>query len=95
MKDLLIESLDHLSTLCLTDSDTYRDYSDKELVNATVVFSHFLFGEVYKKNLGMDQAAHMAKAEESGRDIRDLIQKLTGKDMHILVKQVYHIEESK
>ena len=79
-------SADYLADLCLENAEAYHQYDDKDLVNATAIFAHFLMDILYTTNLDLPLNKKMELAETTGLAIRELILASTGKDMHQLVK---------
>jgi len=77
--------LDKLSNLCL-EEDTYQKYSDDDLMNATLVFSHILLDIIYSESQHLSFTKQVKLAEKTGEAIRYLILSCTGKDMHKIAK---------
>ena len=77
-------SSEYLANLCLEDEEDHA-YTDKDLINATFIFSHFLGDIVRQSNQDIPQERRKQLAE-TGKAIRELIKVSTGKDMHVLVK---------
>jgi len=76
-------SIENLSNLCAESRDVYFKYTDKDLFNATYIFTHIFLAKMYdyhKNNLSQKYLKEIAK--ESGEAIRQLILTFTGKDMH-------------
>lgn len=90
MKPQIQTSLEYLATLCLENSETHHEYSDKDLENATTIFAHVLFDVVYTENRKeLTDKGMIAIAENTGNMVRELIRVATGKDMHDIVKNNY------
>lgn len=85
MKETIQTSAEYLSNLCL-EEDTHQAYTDKDLENATIIFSHILFDVVYSENKGISKEGMSELAETPGKAIRELIRASTGKDMWDIVK---------
>ncbi len=75
-----------LATICLQDHGNYNAYSDKDLENGTLIFSHFLMDVVYTSNKNLTEEKMLELAETTGKAIRELILAATGKDMHEIAK---------
>lgn len=87
MKEELQNKVKLLAFDCLSNYDTHREYSDKDLENATIVFMHFFMDVMYTQNKHLGEKAMLLLAETTGKAIRELILQSTGKDMHDIVKQ--------
>lgn len=88
-KEKIQTSAGYLADLCLEDHETYHNYNDEGLVNATLVFSHFLMDHIYAKSQHLPLKKQEELAQTVGEAIRELIKASTGKDMHNLVKKLY------
>ncbi len=86
MKENIQLTVDDLATLCL-DSPEYHGYEDFDLMNAVLVFSHFLMDSVYKNNQHLSLTKQCELAETTGKAVRELILASTGKDTHKLFKK--------
>ena len=87
MKEKIQTPAEYLANLCLENGEIYHNYDDQDLLNATLIFSHFLMDVIYtenKKNLPLPKMEELA--ETTGKAIRELIKVATGKDMHVIVK---------
>ena len=83
MKEQIQTSTEYLANLCLENGDKHHNYNDTDLLNSTLIFSHFLMDVIYtenKKNLSFPKMEELA--ETTGKAIRELIKVATGKDMH-------------
>jgi len=81
------ESAEYLDNRCLESAGTYFCYSDKDLENATLIFSHILFDVVFSENRNLKIGKQMELAETVGKAIRQLVLDSTGKDLLEIVKQ--------
>jgi ATP-dependent RNA circularization protein (DNA/RNA ligase family) len=87
MKEQLQKGAKYLADLCLEFSQTYHGYTDKDLQNATLIFSHFLFDVIFRENQHLPLGKKMELAETTGKAIRELIKTTCDKDMHEIVKR--------
>lgn len=88
MKNKLSTLLEHLANECLLSPTSPKGYTDKELMNATLVFSHFLTDIIWSENQDISRKARAELAENVGKAIRELILVATGKDMHEVVRNL-------
>ena len=88
MKKLIKASLDHLAGWTLEQPQEYQEYSDEDLLNATLIFSHVLIDKVFETNQKLSQKELENLALTTGEAIRELIRSATGLDMHKVTKQV-------
>lgn len=86
MENTIENLLECLVDACLDNADEYQGYTDKELVGATMVFSHFLLDATFKENKKLSEEDMLELADTTGKAIREIILSTTGKDMHELVK---------
>jgi len=86
-KTLTKVSADYLASLCLENPE-YQVYEDKDLINATTIFSHFLIDMIWTTNQKLSQSKREKLAETTGKEIRKLILKATGKDTHKMIKNL-------
>lgn len=84
-KQELQTALDHLADLCLENEGPHF-YENKDLVNATLVFTHFLMDHIWQANVDMTNEGREKVALRTGEAIRELIKASTDKDMHELIK---------
>lgn len=77
---------EYLANRCLENSDEYHNYSHLDLMNATMIFSHYLIDMIWKTNQEMRQEKREELAKTVGEAIRELIISSTGVDMHEVVK---------
>lgn len=85
MKDKIQTSVESLANLCLENDEVHHAYTDKDLLNATLVFSHFLLDAAYSSNVDeLSKKGMVALAETTGSMLRELIRVSTGLDMHEL-----------
>jgi len=87
MKDQIQTSAEYLADLCLAQEE-YQVYTDRDLFNATLIFSHFLIDVIWSTNLDLPQEKKLSLAETTGEAIRELIKSSTGKDMHDVAKSL-------
>jgi hypothetical protein len=76
-----------LANKCLEHSEVYHKYTDEDLLNATLIFSHFFMDVLYTTNQNITFEKQQELAEEAGKAIRELIKMFTSKDMHLIAKQ--------
>ena len=81
-------SLEYLAGLCLEVPQEFQNYTDEDLLNATLIFSHFLLDAIWKTNQDMKQKKREELADYTGKAIRELIKTATGKDMRKVTKEV-------
>lgn len=86
MKHTISYQAEELANLCLLSSEKYHEYSDEDLVNASLIFTHIFMDHIYSSNQHLDPGSLMELAETSGKALRELIGVATGKDMHELVR---------
>ena len=77
-----------LADLCISEADNYHNYTEEDLFNATLIFSHFIMDVSYTNNVNLLDKEKMDKAEKIGKAIRELIQEATGKDMHVIADKI-------
>lgn len=88
MKEHIQQSIDNLADHCLADAEVYHGYTDRDMLNATLVFSHFFMDKIYEYHKGkLTQEGMERLAEEAGKSLRQTVQLFTGLDMHVLAKQ--------
>lgn len=89
MKENIQTSLDYLADLCLEDNGNFREYTDENLLNATLIFNTILLDLTYqyqKPKLSEEQT--LVIVEELGKNLRQHILLATGKDTHKLVRNL-------
>ena len=86
-KNEITVSANYLADRCLEAAETYHAYSDKDLENATIIFSHFLMDVMWRTNqhLSIEKRGELAKT--TGTAIRELIRATTSLDMHEVVRR--------
>ena len=89
MKEKIQTSLEYLANLTLEDHENHREYTDKDLVNATQIFSGVLMDVIYTNAQHLSRGKQLELAENAGTAIRELIRATTDKDMHQVIKEVY------
>lgn len=75
-----------LADMCL-EKEGPHDYNDKDLMNASLIFIHFLMDHIWQTNQDMTHEGREKVVHTTGLAIRELIQASTGKDMHELAKK--------
>lgn len=80
-------SLEYLSDLCL-EEDTHQKYNDRDLFNATQIFSHILNDVMFSENQNLPKEKMLELAETVGKAIRQLILDTTDKDMHKIANEL-------
>lgn len=91
-KELIKKSVqDSLEELCNKTLyiNTHQKYSDRDLFNATHIFSHVVLDVLFtenKDNLSKEDMEEVATL--TGKMIRELILTCSGKDMHIIAKNL-------
>jgi len=88
-KQMISDSAEWLADLCLNNAETPQGYSDRDLVNATHIFSHFLMDVAFAQIKHLPESEQLKMAQYTGEAVRELIRAATGKDTHQLIKQVY------
>ena len=86
--------LEELSNMCL-EEEGFNDYTDQDLINATLVFTHFFLDHIFSSNKGLAADDMEELAVKSGEAVRELIRAATGKDMHELVARIGKEENEK
>lgn len=87
MKENIQKLTKELALICLDNASAYHVYGEKDLENATIVFSHFLFDIAFTENQNLTSGEMLKLAETTGSAMRELILIVTGKDMHEIVKK--------
>ena len=77
-----------LADMCL-EKEGPHDYEDKDLINASIIFTHILLDHIWQTNQDMTNEGREKVAETTGLAIRELIKASTGKDMHEIIKQAF------
>jgi len=77
-----------LADECLLNAENFHGYSDDDLLNATLIFSHFLMDVLFRENQHIDFNKQCDLATTTGKAIRELIKASTGKDMHKVAKNM-------
>ena len=88
IKELIQRGANVLSDLCLANGEIHHAYTDKDFVNASLIFMHFWLDVIHSESKGLTKEARLELAETSGKALRELIRVSTGKDMHKLVKNI-------
>ena len=93
MKQKIQKKLEELTNLCLENTEKYEGYNDEDLFNITFTFSHILLDIVWTTNeqLSIDEKSELV--ETIGKAIRELILASTGKDLHIITKNLLNKKE--
>ena len=80
--DQIKTSIDYLSDLVLENTGEYREYSDTDLMSATIVFQEVLLAKMYDAHSKKITQKQMLKlTEEAGKSLRQTIKLFTGVDM--------------
>jgi hypothetical protein len=85
MKEKISQALENLSTLCLYENE-FQDYTEEDLFNATLIFSHILLDNIWRTNQESRQSTREELATYTGNAIRELIGSVTYIDMHDVAK---------
>jgi hypothetical protein len=88
MKEELQTSCDYLASRCLESSGEHQKYTNYDLYNASLIFSHFLLDIIFTENQNLPKDKLEELATTTGEAIRELIRSSTGIDMHELVKKL-------
>lgn len=88
MKKEIQSKLEELEDLCLKNSGKHEGYSDVDLLNATNIFADILLDVTYSSNKDLPIDLQVELVEIIGNAIRELILASTGKDMHIIVREL-------
>ena len=86
MKEKISQALENLSTLCLYE-DEFQDYTEEDLFNATLIFSHILLDNIWRTNQDLKKEAREELAYYTGNAIWELIKSTTDIDMHDVAKK--------
>jgi len=81
------KEINKLALKILKGSGIYREYSDKDLMDATLIFIEVFMAKMHdhhKEKLSQKQLERLA--EEAGKSIRQTILLFTGVDMHKVLK---------
>lgn len=88
MENIVIPKLEELANTCLEKAELHKPYSDRDLLNATIIFMEVFNNKVYDYQKGIKTHAQMeVLAEDLGIKIRNLIKEACGVDMHDAAKQ--------
>ena len=85
MRTSVSSALQSLSILCL-DSKEHQGYTDRDFLNACVVFTHVFADVVWTENSSLPQTDRETIIVACGKAIRDTIFMATGRDMHDIAK---------
>lgn len=80
-------SCEYLANRCLESEAKPRGYSDCDLENAALIFTHFLMDKMWSENQHISQSKREELAMATGQAIRELILASTGKDMKKISKE--------
>ena len=82
------DQLDELANNSLKEAGTKFQYSDEDLVNATLIFTEVLMSKGYDfhQNLPLDKQCIIA--EETGKNIRQTIKLFTGIDLYEVINTI-------
>ena len=82
MKELIQKRIDQLADLCLETNGVYHKYSDKDLMNATLILMEVFMAKMHDKHKSQLTIEQMEKlAEEAGASFHQTILLYTGVDM--------------
>lgn len=73
------------------DTEGHQNYSDEDLFNASLIFSHVLLDVMYKtyfEDINLTLKEKKLFAKNAGTDIRNLIELYTDKDMRKIAKKL-------
>ena len=79
MKEIIQDKAYNLAMTCLKEAETHHGYSDKDLENATLIFSHFLIDVMYTSNQHLAKEKSLELALTTGEALHELIRATTGK----------------
>ena len=87
--ELIKETLEKLSNVCLGVSEECKEYSDEDLLNAVIVFQEVFMGKMFEfhKDKGLSVKQMEAIAMAAGKSLRSKLIIYTGKDPHKLLKK--------
>lgn len=88
MKKEIQSKLEELANLCLENSGKYEGYSDVDLFNATSIFADILLDVTCSSNKDLPIDVQSKLVETIGKALRELILASTGKDMHVIVREL-------
>ena len=83
---LIQQANEMLANLCLAKAEEHHNYSERDLLNASFIFSHFLIDLIWTHNQHLTVQELSELAEKTGEAIRELIKASTGLDMHEVTK---------
>ncbi len=85
MQTKVSSALHSLSKLC-ANSDGHNGYTDRDFLNACIVFSHIFADVIWTENSTASQFDRENLIIASGKAIREIIYSSTGRDMHDIAK---------
>lgn len=77
---------ERLARKTLENAETYHGYTDKDFLNATLIFLYFFINKIYQQNIDLSFEKKEELFELSGKGLRELILASTGKDIHDIAK---------
>ncbi len=82
------EAIEETATMCLNFSGDYRIYDDIDLMNVVLIFSEVFTAKTFEEGnrKKLTQVQLEENATRAGLEIRDVIQKYTGIDLHKVLK---------
>ena len=80
-------SVGHLANRCLMNAQTYHGYSEKNLLDANLIFSHFLMDFIWSENQHLSMKKRKELVKNTGGAIRALILSCCGMDLYVLAKK--------
>lgn len=78
--------IEHLSSLIISNSGVYREYSDIELANVVWIFTEVFFAKMYDHHKILTHEQREELALEAGISIRQTVQLFTGVDLHVVAR---------
>lgn len=90
MTKILQQGLETLANCSLQNAEHRKEFTNRDLFNATIILSDVLFNKVFDlietENIDLDTASAMA--EQCGSEIRKVIKKYTNIDLHDVAKEL-------
>lgn len=83
------KEINKLAIKVLENSGVYREYSDEDLADATLIFTEVFLAKIHDYHKSKLTQKELEKiAEEAGKSLRQTILLFTGVDMHEAVKNL-------
>ncbi len=87
--DQIKTSIDYSSDLVLENPGEYREYSDTDLMNATLIFQEVLMAKIYDAHSKKTTPKQLLKlVGDAGKSLRQTIKLFTGIDMYDVAKNI-------